>query len=114
MIFLYNFTIKGNGIDFVLNEGLVQDMYSDLDEQLKIAVESTAQKLMRYKDLSKSDVIMTGRILDTNEFEVTLSEGLGQYINPYEKNLLFNDAKLIADILVNVMHRRSLERKNKR
>lgn len=56
---------------------------------------------------------MEGRILDTNEFEVMLSEGLGQHIDPYTKNqILFENAKIIADILAKVMERRSLERRN--
>jgi hypothetical protein len=53
---------------------------------------------------------MKGQILDTGEFEVNLSPGLGQYIDAYTKHqILFENAKLISDILVQVMNRRTLE-----
>lgn len=44
---------------------------------------------------------MTGTLLETNEFEVTLSEGLGEYIDPYTKNkIIFEHVKIIVDILI--------------
>jgi hypothetical protein len=49
---------------------------------------------------------MNAKILDTDELEILFSECLGNYINPYEKNLIFNNWKIIANILVEVMHRR--------
>jgi len=109
LIFLYRFDKhKNNGIDFVLNEGIAEDMYSDLEQDLlKPLVRAACKTLMLYKSFSKTDTIMTGTILDTNEFEVMLSEGLGSYINLYEKSILFEQAKLIADILIKVMDRRS-------
>ena len=106
MIFLYNFEIKSNGIDFVLNEEIAKDMYADLEVHLRSIVESTSHLLINYKYLSKSNIIMNAKILDTDELEILFSEGLGKYINPYEKNLIFDNGKIIADILVEVMHRR--------
>lgn len=111
MIFLYRFDVNGNGIDFVLNEGIAEDMSPEYELVLKPIIESTCETLMRYKCFSKGNPIMTGTILDTSEFEVMLSEGLGKYINPYEKNLLFEAAKLIADILVLVMERRGVDKR---
>jgi hypothetical protein len=46
---------------------------------------------------------MNAKILETDE--------LGKYINPYEKNLIFENGKIIADILNEVMRRRTLEEK---
>ncbi|MBY0596211.1 hypothetical protein [Bacillus bingmayongensis] len=41
-----------------------------------------------------------------------LSEGLGDYIDAYTKHqVIFENAKLIADILIEVMDQRTLERK---
>ena len=34
-IFLFRFELRGNGIDFVLNQAIAADMYHDIDEQLK-------------------------------------------------------------------------------
>ena len=34
-IFLFRFELRGNGIDFVLNQAIAADMYPDVDEQLK-------------------------------------------------------------------------------
>ncbi|MES1054075.1 hypothetical protein FOA24_35450 [Bacillus thuringiensis] len=57
-----------------------------------------------YRSLSKHPTILTGKILDNGQLEVILSEGLGQYIDVYTKNqIIFEDGKRIADILVNVM-----------
>lgn len=114
MIFLYRFDLKGKGIDFVLNEGIAQDMYPEYEEMLRPLVFSTCQVLDHYKHLSKHSTIMTGNILDTNEFEVMLSEGLGSLIDSYTKNqIIFENAKLIADILMKVMERRTLESREK-
>jgi len=35
-IFLFRFEIIFNGINFVLNEGIAEDMYPDLDEKLRL------------------------------------------------------------------------------
>jgi hypothetical protein len=114
LIFLFRFDVVNNGMNFVLNEGIAEDMYPDLDELLKPLVDSTCGVLGHYKIYSKSNPIMQGQILDTGEFEVNLSSGLGQYIDPYTKHqVLFENAKLISDILVQVMNRRTLERKKR-
>jgi hypothetical protein len=34
-IFLFHFELRGNGIDFVLNEAIAADMYQDIDEKTK-------------------------------------------------------------------------------
>jgi hypothetical protein len=54
---------------------------------------------------------MDGNILDTGEFEVMLSRGLGRYFPVEEKQQLFQDAKKIADLLIAVMDRRSKKEK---
>src|SRR6266487_1004883 len=54
---------------------------------------------------------MDGNILDSGEFEVMLSKGLGRYFAADEKQQLFQDAKTIADLLVAVMDRRTQELK---
>jgi len=54
---------------------------------------------------------MDGNILDTGEFEVMLSKGLGRHVAADEKQQLFQDAKTIADLLVAVMDRRTKELK---
>lgn len=106
MIFLFRFDRKDDGIDFILNEDLATEMDTQSEELLRPLVFWTCQVLTRYKGLSKSDTIMSGKILDTNEFEVTLSEGLGQYIDPFTKNgILFENAKNIADLMIEIMSR---------
>ena len=115
MIFLYRFDKNGNGIEFILNEVLAEDMipYPEYDIMLKPLVHSTCQILMPYKAFCKDDTIMTGTILDTNEFEVMLSTGLGKHIDAYTKNqIIFENARLIAEVLAKIMERRSLERRN--
>ena len=111
MIFLYRFDKHKtkNGIDFVLNEGIAEDMYPDLELLLRPLVRSVSEFLMSYKDYSKTDTIFSGRIRDTNELEVTFSEGLGKYVGDYEKSMIFQQAKLIAEVLAQVMDRRSKE-----
>jgi hypothetical protein len=110
LIFLFRFDVENNGIDFIINEGIGRDMYLDLEEMLRPLVVSTCTVLEHYRTYSKGNPIMQGQILDTGEFEVNLSPGLGQYIDPYTKNqILFENAKLISDILVQVMNRRTLE-----
>lgn len=112
MIFLFRFDINSKGIDFVLNEGIAHDMYADCEKRLKPLVLASCETLLRYKHLSISNTIMDGNILDTGEFEVMLSKGLGKYFNDIEKNNLFKDAKTISDILAEVMDRRILEEKS--
>jgi len=104
-IFLYRFELRGNSIDFVLNEAIAEDMYPDIDEKMKPFVYACCETLLRYKHLSVSNTIMDGNFLVTGEFEVMLSKGLGQYFAHDEKQQLFQDAKTIADLLAEVMDR---------
>jgi len=78
-IFLFRFEVIGNGINFVLNKEIASDMYEDVDEKLKPLAHACCETLVRYKHLSISNIIMDGNILDTGEFEVMLSRGLGKY-----------------------------------
>src|SRR5215471_10069728 len=110
-IFLFRFEVYGNGINFVLNEAIAADMYQDLDEKLKPLAHACCETLLRYRHLSVSDTIMDGNILDTGEFEVMLSKGLGRYFAADEKQQLFQDAKNIADLLIAVMDRKTQELK---
>src|SRR5215831_5260918 len=110
-IFLFRFELRGNGIDFVLNEGIASDMYEEVDEKLKPLAHACCETLVRYKHLSVSTTIMDGNILTTGEFEVMLSRGLGKYFPDEEKQQLFQDAKRIADLLIEVMDRRTTEEK---
>lgn len=110
-IFLFRFEIRGNAIGFVINQGIGEDMYPDVDEKLKPLVHACCETLSRYRHLSVSDTIMDGTILDTGEFEVMLSKGLGRYFPDDEKQQVFQDAKSIADLLVEVMNRRTKEEK---
>ena len=110
-LFLFRFVLRGNGIDFVLNEAIAADMYQDVDEKLKPLVHACCETLLRYGRLSVSDTIMDGSILDTGEFEVMLSKGLGRHFADEEKQRLFQDAKNIADLLVAVMDRKTQELK---
>lgn len=108
-IFLFRFVLTGNGISFVLNEAIAADMYRDADEKLKPLIHACSEILLRYSYLSVSDIIMDGHILATGEFEVMLSRGLGRYFPEEEKQQLFQDAHKIADLLIEVMERRTRE-----
>ncbi len=111
-IFLYRFVLRGDdGIDFVMNEGIAADMYGDVNENLSPLVHACSETLLRYKHLSVTPEIMDGSILTTGQFEVMLSRGLGDRFQKKEKQELFNDAKRIADLLVEVMDRRTKEAK---
>jgi hypothetical protein len=110
-LFLFRFELRGNGIDFVLNTAIAADMYQDVDEKLKPLAHACCETLLRYRHLSVSDTIMDGNILDTGEFEVMLSKGLGRHFADDEKQQLFQDAKNIADLLVAVMDRKTQELK---
>ena len=87
-------------------------MYPDVDAQLKPLAHACCETLLRYKHLSVSTIIMDGNILDTGEFEVMLSKGLGRHFAEEEKQQLFQDAKSIADLLVEVMDRKTQEWKD--
>src|SRR5215470_17167514 len=110
-IFLFRFELSSNGINFVLNEAIAADMYPHVDEKLKPLAHACCETLSRYKHLSVSPTIMDGNLLDTGEFEVMLSKGLGRHFAEDEKQQLFQDAKTIADLLVEVMDRRTKEEK---
>src|SRR5262252_8172913 len=110
-LFLFRFEVIGNGIDFVVNQAIASDMYQDVDEKLKPLAHACCETLLRYRQLSVSNIIMDGNILDTGEFEVMLSRGLGRHFAETEKQQLFLDAKNIADLLVEVMDRKTKELK---
>ena len=110
-IFLFRFDIHSNAIDFVINQAIAADMYPDVDEQLKPLAHACCETLVRYKHLSVTPTIMDGTILATGEFEVMLSKGLDRYFAETEKQQLFQDAKRIADLLIEVMDRRTTEEK---
>lgn len=111
-IFLCRFDLKGsNGIDFVLNEEIHKDMYPDLESKLRPLVRAIGETLLRYRHLCKGNTIMDLNILTTGEAEVMLSPGMGKYFDPKEKDNLFEDTKLINNILGEVMSRRTLEEK---
>ena len=110
-IFLYRFELRGNGIDFVLNEAIAEDMYPDIDEKMKPIVHACCETLLRYRNISVSNTIMDGNFLATGEFEVMLSKGLGRHFVHDEKARLFQDAKNIADLLSEVMDRGPKEQK---
>jgi len=110
-LFLFRFELRGNGIDFVLNKAIAADMYPDVDKQLKPLAHACCETLLPYSHLSVSDTIMDGNILTTGEFEVMLSKGLGRHFADEEKQQLFQDAKTIADLLIEVMDRRTMEEK---
>jgi len=108
-IFLFQFELRGAGIDFVLNEGIAADMYQDLDAQIKPLVHACCVTLLRYRHLSINKIMMDGNFLLSGEFEVMLSKGLGRHFEPQEKARLFQDAKKIADLLAMVMNRKTQE-----
>jgi len=110
-IFLYRFELRGNGIDFVLNQAIAEDMYPDIDEKMKPLVHACCETLSRYKRFSAGNTIMDGNFLVTGEFEVMLSKGLGRHFAQDEKERLFQDAKNIADLLAVVMDRGTQELK---
>src|SRR5215831_13055237 len=111
-IFLFRFELSSNGINFVVNEAIAADMYPDVDEKLQPLAHACCETLLRYRHLSVSNTIMDGNILDTGEFEVMLSKGLGRHVAETEKQQLFQDAKTIADLLVEVMDRRTKAEKD--
>jgi hypothetical protein len=110
-IFLFRFELHGNNIGFVLNEAIAADMYPEIDEKLKPLIAVCGETLLRYRHLSVSNTIMDGNILNTGEFEVMLSRGLGRHFIEAEKQALFQDAKSIFDLLDEVMRRRTQEEK---
>lgn len=108
-IFLFRFVILKNGINFVLNESIAEDMYPEIEEQVEPLVHACSETLLRYKHLCHGQTIMDGNILVDGYFEVMLSKGLGTHFVEREKQHLFNDANQIANLLMEVMDRRSKE-----
>jgi hypothetical protein len=110
-IFLFHFVASGTGISFVVNQAIAADMYPEVDEHIKPLAQVCGETLLRYTHLSVSGTIMDGTILETGECAVMLSKGLGRYFPDEEKQQVFQDAKRIADLLVEVMDRRTKEEK---
>jgi hypothetical protein len=110
-IFLFRFELRGDAISFVVNQEIAMDLDEDTDAKLKPLAHACCETLSRYRHLSISNTIMDGNFLDTGEFEVMLSRGLGKYFPEPEKQQLFQDAKHIADLLDEVMVRRTKEEK---
>ncbi|MFI8709915.1 hypothetical protein ACIGHG_23385 [Bacillus sp. NPDC077411] len=109
MIFLFRVDIKDNGMDFILNEKIAEDVSPYYDEMLRPLAASLCQTLNFYRTFSKHSTILSCQILDKNELEIMLSKGLGQYIDVYTKNqIIFENGKLIADILMEVMSRHTI------
>ena len=109
--FLFRFELRGNGIDFVVNQAIAADMYPDVDAQLTPLAHTCCETLLRYRHLSVRHTIMDGNILATGAFEVMLSKGLGRHFAADEKQQLFQDAKTMADLLIAVMDRKTQELK---
>ena len=107
MIFLYSFEHDGRGFNFNMNDGLAKDMYPDIHERLMPLIHEMSDALLPYVRFSSNDTILTGKLLDTDEFEVMLCKGLGDFIDQHTKHeRIFKKAKLIADLLFEVMRRR--------
>lgn len=108
-IFLFRFVLRKNAISFVLNETIAEDMYPEIDEQVQPLVHACCETLMRYRTLCRGETIMDGSILVDGCFEVMLSQGIGKYFVEREKKNLFSDAHEIAQLLMEVMERRTKE-----
>ena len=111
-IFLFRFDVHSNAIDFVINEAIAADMYPEVDEQLKPLAHACCETLLRYKHLSVSTTIMDGNLLDTGEFEVMLSRGVGSYFPDAEEHqlqpLVCQHGTVLADQLSVVPEERRL------
>lgn len=108
-IFLFQFVLRANAISFVLNESIAEDMYPEIEMEIQPLAQACGETLLRYKDMCHEETIMDGNILIDECFEVMLSQGLGRHFMENEKQNLFNDAEKIANFLIEVMDRRSLE-----
>lgn len=109
MIFLYQFVIHGDSIEFVLNQAIGEDMIPDVEQRLQPLVQVCSETLLRYKRFCRGNIIMDGNILMDEDFEVMLSQGMGKHFPDVEKDNLFTDAHAIAELLIEVMDRRSKE-----
>ncbi len=108
-IFLYRFVLRKNAISFVLNESIAEDLYPEIEEQIQPLIQACSETLMRHRHLCHEEIIMDGNILVDGCFEVMLSAGLGKHFAEREKQNLFNDAHEIANLLMEVMDRRTKE-----
>jgi len=108
-IFLFQFVLRNTGITFILNEAIAEDLYLDIEELMQPLVQACSETLMRYRHLCHTDIIMDGNILTEGCFEVMLSKGLGKYFAEKEKQNLFSDAHEIANLLTEVIDRRTKE-----
>lgn len=106
-IFLFRFVLRQNAISYVVNETIAEDMYADINEQITPLVHACSETLLRYREKCIGNTIMDGNILTDGCFEVMLSQGLGVHFDNNEKNNLFKDAHKIAELLMEVMDRRS-------
>ncbi|MCS0824627.1 hypothetical protein NX029_11640 [Cytobacillus firmus] len=109
MIFLFRFDKKANGLDFVLNEAIAEDMYEDIHEELIPIVEIVGRELSPYKIHSIRNTVIEFVIHDDGQGEVKLSPGLGSFIPESRKQAIFQHSKEIADLCVEVMNRSSAE-----
>jgi len=112
MVFLFRFDIKGNGLEFILNDRIALDFTNGLNQDLKVKMQplitNIGNLLMPFRSLSVSPTIITYELLDTKEEEVMLSKGLGIHIPLYIKNEIFRLSRQLAGILEEVMLRHSI------
>jgi hypothetical protein len=112
MIFLFQLDVMGSGINFALNEQIAADMYPDLEAKMRPIVVETCDVLQKYKQHSKGNPILKVVVQDNGALSADLSPGLGKYIDEHTKHeVIFENAKMIADILAEVMNRKTLELK---
>lgn len=106
-LFLFQFVLRKNAISYVVNEAIAEDMYNDIELKITPLVHACSETLLRYRSKCNGSIIMDGNILTDGCFEVMLSSGLGKHFGDREKQNLFRDANRIAELLIEVMDRRS-------
>ena len=94
---------------YVTRRYIAEDLYPRTEVQLQPLIQACSETLLRYRELCYGNAIMDGNILLDGDFEVMLSPGLGKHFREREKQNLFNDAHKIAELLLDVMERRSKE-----
>jgi hypothetical protein len=104
MIFLFRLDVVDNGINFVLNEGIVMDMIPIYEPLIKEISFLMCTLLSIYKSKSKTSTLFTATVLDDNTLDLKFSEGLGKYIDEKIKNTIYEDAKMIANICAEIMN----------
>jgi hypothetical protein len=115
MIFLFRFDQAGSGLNFCMNEGIANDMYPDIHEKLIPFVEKAGNALSPFKIYTTKNTVMEMFIDDENVMQVQLAPGLGSIMdtyNPLAKIDAFTSAECIANLLIEVMNRRTLESKS--